>query len=122
MARAALWNLVIPSHGRQALANDQGAGRRDRPGRCLSGRIILCLDDARRRRRCAATIESNVISQPGGGRIVYSEEITLVGPTGAEAHFGALVRALQVPGVRTATFWMDPVAAVDRCWRASCCR
>ncbi len=40
--------------------------------------------------------------------MVYSEEITLVGPTSAEAHFGALVRALQVAGVPTATFWMDP--------------
>ena len=47
------------------------------------------------------------MSQPGGGRVVYSEEITLVGPTGAEAHFGAMVRALQVPGVPTATLWMD---------------
>ena len=32
----------------------------------------------------------------------------VAGPPGAEAHFGALVRALQVPGVPTATFWMDP--------------
>jgi glucose-6-phosphate dehydrogenase assembly protein OpcA len=39
--------------------------------------------------------------------VVYSEEITLVGPSGAEGHFGAMVRALQVPGVRTATLWMD---------------
>ena len=30
--------------------------------------------------------------------MVYSEEITLAGPAGAEAHFGALVRALQVAG------------------------
>ena len=47
------------------------------------------------------------MSQPGGGRVVYSEEICLVGPAGAEAHFGAMVRALQVPGVPTATLWMD---------------
>ena len=32
-----------------------------------------------RRRRLQATIESNVVSQPGGARMVYSEEITLAG-------------------------------------------
>jgi hypothetical protein len=68
-----------------------------------------------------ATIESNVVSQPGGTRMVYSEEITLAGPAGAEGHFGALVRALQVAGVPTATFWLDPNAP-SRCSRASCCR
>ena len=48
------------------------------------------------------------MSQPGGGRMVYSEEICLIGPGGAEAHFGALVRGLGIPGVPTATFWLDP--------------
>ena len=38
------------------------------------------------------------MSQPGGARMVYSEEITIAGPASAEAHFGALVRALQVAG------------------------
>jgi glucose-6-phosphate dehydrogenase assembly protein OpcA len=42
--------------------------------------------------------------------MVYSEEITIAGPPGAEGHFGALVRALQVAGVPTATFWLDPGA------------
>ena len=50
------------------------------------------------------------MSQPGGGRMVYSEEITIAGPVSAEGHFGALVRALQVAGVPTATFWLDPGA------------
>src|SRR4029079_11685776 len=54
-----------------------------------------------------ATIESNVVSRPGGTRVVYSEEITLAGDPGAESHFRALVRALQIPGLPTATLWVD---------------
>jgi len=69
--------------------------------------IALCIDDASAGSALTATIDSNVVSQPGGGRVVYCEEISLVGPPGTEAHFGAIVRSLQVPGVRTATLWMD---------------
>jgi glucose-6-phosphate dehydrogenase assembly protein OpcA len=106
VSRAALWNVVMPTRGRAALAAtkqlvDEMAG--SLPTRA----ITLCLDDGGAG-DVEATIESNVVSQPGGGRVVYSEEITLVGPTGAEAHFGALVRALQIPGVPMALFWIDP--------------
>jgi glucose-6-phosphate dehydrogenase assembly protein OpcA len=106
VARAALWNLVIPARGRDALAKTKALVDAIAPAVPVRA-ITLCLDDAASSGDLAATIESNVVSQPGGGRVVYSEEITLVGPPGAEAHFGAMVRALQVPGVRTATLWMD---------------
>ncbi len=106
VARAALWNLVIPARGRDALAKTKALVDAIAPAVPVRA-ITLCLDDAASSGDLSATIESNVVSQPGGGRVVYSEEITLVGPTGAEAHFGAMVRALQVPGVRTATLWMD---------------
>ncbi|HEY6478194.1 MAG TPA: glucose-6-phosphate dehydrogenase assembly protein OpcA, partial [Polyangia bacterium] len=106
VGRAALWNLVIPSRGHAALAKTKALVDAIAPVVPVRA-IILCLDDAAGGGDLSATIESHVISQPGGGRVVYSEEITLVGPTGAEAHFGAMVRALQVPGVRTATLWMD---------------
>jgi glucose-6-phosphate dehydrogenase assembly protein OpcA len=106
VARAALWNLVIPARGREELATTKALVDAIAPAVPVRA-IMLCLDDAAGGGELAATIESNVVSQPGGGRVVYSEEITLVGPTGAEAHFGAMVRALQVPGVRTATLWMD---------------
>lgn len=106
VARAALWNLVIPARGREELATTKALVDAIAPAVPVRA-IMLCLDDAAGSGELAATIESNVVSQPGGGRVVYSEEITLVGPTGAEAHFGAMVRALQVPGVRTATLWMD---------------
>lgn len=105
VARAALWNLVIPTHGRAALAKTKALVDAIAPAAPIRA-ITLCLDDAAGG-DLSATIESNVVSQPGGGRVVYSEEITLVGPAGAEGHFGAMVRALQVPGVRTATLWMD---------------
>ncbi len=106
VGRAALWNLVIPSHGNEALAKTKALVDAIAPVVPVRA-IILCLDGAPGGADLSATIESHVISQPGGGRVVYSEEITLVGPAGAEAHFGAMVRALQVPGVRTATLWMD---------------
>ena len=105
VARAALWNLVIPARGREALAKTKALVDAIAPAVPVRA-ITLCLDDAAGG-DLSATIESNVVSQPGGGRVVYSEEICLVGPAGAEAHFGAMVRALQVPGVRTATLWMD---------------
>ncbi|HEY4394869.1 MAG TPA: glucose-6-phosphate dehydrogenase assembly protein OpcA [Polyangia bacterium] len=106
VGRAALWNLVIPSHGGDALTRTKALVDAIAPVVPVRA-IILCFDDAAGGTDLAATIESHVISQPGGGRVVYSEEITLVGPAGAEAHFGAMVRALQVPGVRTATLWID---------------
>jgi glucose-6-phosphate dehydrogenase assembly protein OpcA len=105
VARAALWNLVIPARGREALAKTKALVDAIAPAIPIRA-ITLCLDDAAGG-DLSATIESNVVSQPDGRRVVYSEEISLVGPTGAEAHFGAMVRALQVPGVRTATLWMD---------------
>ena len=104
VAGAVLWNLVVPTRGRstlakiKALCDELAPAVPVAPSRCASTTPPAPL---------SATIESNVVSQPGGGRVVYSEEITLVGPAGAEAHFGAMVRALQVPGVRTATLWMD---------------
>ena len=111
VSRAALWNVVIPARGRDALAATKQLV--DELAPALPTRTItLCLDDGRMGGGAGndlqATIESNVVAQPGGARTVYSEEIMMAGPPGAEAHFGALVRALQVPGVPTATFWMDP--------------
>ncbi len=110
VSRAALWNVIIPTRGRAALATAKRMVDEIAPA--LPARTItLCLDDERGARDAVeATIESNVVSQPGGARMVYSEEITIAGPVGAEGHFGALVRALQVAGVPTATFWLDPGA------------
>jgi glucose-6-phosphate dehydrogenase assembly protein OpcA len=110
VSRAALWNVVIPSNGPSGLAATKQLV--DELAPTLPTRTItLCLDDAtpagRARRGIQASIENNVVSHPGGGRMVYSEEIILTGPPDAEAHFGALVRGLGVPGVPTATFWLD---------------
>ena len=83
VARAALWNLVIPARGREALARTKALVDAHRASGAGPGHHAL--SRRRRRRRSSATIESNVVSQPGGGRVVYSEEICLVGPAGAEA-------------------------------------
>ena len=109
VSRAALWNVIIPAHGRENLAATKHLVDEIAPA-LPTRAITLCLDDApaATEGEVQASIESNVASQPGGTRMVYSEEITLVGPRGAEAHFGAIVRGLGIPGVPTATFWLDP--------------
>jgi glucose-6-phosphate dehydrogenase assembly protein OpcA len=109
VSRAALWNLIIPTRGSAALTKTKALVDEIAQGVPVRA-ITLCLDDpgaAGAGDGLSATIESNVVSQPGGARVVYSEEITLRGPVGSETHFGALVRALQVPGVPTAALWMD---------------
>jgi len=109
VSRAALWNVIIAARGRAALATTKQLVDEIAPA-LPTRTLTLCLDDAQRGGNLEATIESNVVSQPGGARMVYSEEITIAGPSTAEGHFGALVRALQVAGVPTATFWLDPTA------------
>lgn len=122
VSRAALWNLVIPARGAGALAKTKALVDEIAQGVPVRA-ITLCLDDPGDLNADAAadglsaTIESNVVSQPGGARVVYSEEITLRGPVAAETHFGALVRALQIPGVPTAALWTDaamPAALLTR--------
>jgi glucose-6-phosphate dehydrogenase assembly protein OpcA len=105
VSRAARWNVVIPALGPEALARTKRMV--DEMAVALPARTITLGLDGGQSGAIRATIESNVLSQPGGTRVVYSEEITIVGPPEAEAHFGALVRALQIPGLPTATFWMD---------------
>lgn len=106
VSRAVLWNLVVPTRGKAGLEKTKALCDAIAPAVPVRA-IALCIDDKLGGQALSATIDSNVVSQPSGGRVVYCEEISLTGPPGAEAHFGAMVRALQVPGVRTATLWMD---------------
>jgi glucose-6-phosphate dehydrogenase assembly protein OpcA len=115
-SRAALWNVVIPT-----LAANLEATKKlvDELAPLVPVRAIMLAQELDGEAQDAtsqalrATIESNVVSRPNGARVVYSEEITLRGRGGDEvdggtgAHFGALVRALQIPGLPTATFWLD---------------
>jgi glucose-6-phosphate dehydrogenase assembly protein OpcA len=104
VSRAALWNVIMPARRHALPATKQLV---DEIAPALPTRTFtLCCDEGHRT-ALEATIESNVVSQPGGARMVYSEEITIAGPTSAAGHFGALVRALAVAGVPTATFWLD---------------
>lgn len=108
VSRAALWNIVVAVHGQASLVRTKQM--LDDLAPSLPARaIMLAREDAAASADAPvrATIESNVVSRPGGTRVVYSEEITLTGGAGADAHFGALVRALQVPGLPTATLWID---------------
>ena len=107
VSRASLWNAIFLARGPAALAATKHLVDEIAPA-LPTRALTLCLDDTRA--SLDATIESNVVSQPGGARVVYSEEITISGPASAERHFGALVRALQVAGVPTAVFWLDPAA------------
>jgi glucose-6-phosphate dehydrogenase assembly protein OpcA len=113
VSRAALWNIVIPTRA-------QGLGRIrqlvDELAPLLPARAITLVQEPEvsgTDEGVRATIESNVVSRPSGARVVYSEEITLRarGGVDAAARFGAVVRALQIPGLPTATIWADPTIA-----------
>jgi glucose-6-phosphate dehydrogenase assembly protein OpcA len=109
VSRAALWNLVVPTR-----AQDHERARKmvDELAPLLPARVLVLVEepetagDADKDDGVRATIESNVVARSSGARVVYSEEITLRGRRG-DARFGALVRALQVPGLPTATLWSD---------------
>jgi glucose-6-phosphate dehydrogenase assembly protein OpcA len=114
VARAALWNLIITAHGAESLATTKRLVDDLAPS--VPARVItLCRGvpapvDATATAGIRATIESNVVSRPDGARVVHSEEITLAGDGAEEAHFGALVRSLQIPSLPTATLWIDSTA------------
>jgi glucose-6-phosphate dehydrogenase assembly protein OpcA len=115
ISRAALWNLVIPARGADSLSRVKRLA--DELAPLLPARVItLCRGWGSTTGAVtggiSATIESNVVSRPGGARQVFAEEITLTGE-GAETverHFGALVRSLQIPSLPTATLWIDSTA------------
>jgi len=108
ISRAALWNLVIPARGIDSLSRVKRLV--DELAPALPARVItLCRGWGHALAGISATIESNVVSRPGGARLVFAEEITLTGEGAAadERHFGALVRSLQIPSLPTATLWFD---------------
>ena len=113
IARAALWNLVIPARGIDSLSRVKRLVDELAPS--MPARVItLCRGWGQALAGISATIESNVVSRPGGARLVFAEEITLTGEGASadEHHFGALVRALQIPSLPTAILWFD-VATTD---------
>jgi glucose-6-phosphate dehydrogenase assembly protein OpcA len=112
ISRAALWNIVVPTRA-QDLARTKKTV--DELAPLVPARVLVLVEEGDRAggldvdgapEGVRATIESNVVSRASGARVVYSEEITLRGA--GDAHFGGLVRALQVPGLPTATIWADP--------------
>jgi glucose-6-phosphate dehydrogenase assembly protein OpcA len=108
ISRAALWNLVIPARGMDSLSRVKRLV--DELAPALPARVItLCRGWGSALAGISATIESNVVSRPGGARLVFAEEITLTGEGAQpdERHFGALVRSLQIPSLPTATLWFD---------------
>jgi len=113
LARAALWNIVIPAHGAESLRWTRELVDEMAPS--VPARVIVLCRDADDENpegdgggdTPRATIGSNVVSRPSGARTVFAEEIILTGRRAAEDHFGALVRALQIPGLPTAVFWID---------------
>jgi glucose-6-phosphate dehydrogenase assembly protein OpcA len=109
VSRAALWNVIIPAHGAESLRRIKAMVDELAPS--IPARFILLCEDAGASDTIKATIDSNVVSNPGGARTVLSEEITLTGRAGVEDHFGALVRSLQIPSLPTATFWIDSTMA-----------
>jgi glucose-6-phosphate dehydrogenase assembly protein OpcA len=112
LSRAALWNIIVPAHGAESLRWTRELVDEMAPS--VPARVIVLCRDADDEHSSGgsgetlrASIGSNVVSRPSGARTVYSEEIILTGRGGAEEHFGALVRALQIPSLPTAIFWID---------------
>lgn len=115
LSRAALWNLVVPTRGPELLHRTKHTLAELAPR--LPARALVLHEEAGPggaagtetgpEDRISATIESNVVSRSGGARMVSAEQITLIGPPGSEDRFGALVRALLIPGLPTATLWLD---------------
>jgi glucose-6-phosphate dehydrogenase assembly protein OpcA len=126
LSRAALWTIVIPAHGSESLRWSRELVDEIAPS--VPARVIVLCRDAEdeapaipagadRGELLRASIGSNVVSRPSGARTVYSEEIILTGRGDAEEHFGALVRALQIPSLPTAVLWIDstlPAALLTR--------
>ncbi len=109
VSRAALWNVIVVARGREALKARKQLVDEMTPA--LPARaIVLCIDDdaATAAGRIEATVESNLVAHPEGGRLVYSEQITLIGPPGCEPHFGALVRGLGIPGIPHGGLLVEP--------------
>jgi glucose-6-phosphate dehydrogenase assembly protein OpcA len=109
VSRAALWNLVVATRGVEL---GKSKALVDEIAPLLPARVLLLASEEadaalpQPDEDVHASIESNVVSRASGARVVYSEEITLRTRRG-DLHFGGLVRALQVPGLPTATFWLD---------------
>jgi len=123
VARAALWNIIVPAHGAASLQETKRMV--DDMAPAMPARVIVLAraeDDGADGggaageagpSRVQATIESNVVSRASGARVVYSEEITLTGRRDDDGHFGSLVRSLQIPGLPTATLWIDSTAVEE---------
>jgi glucose-6-phosphate dehydrogenase assembly protein OpcA len=108
VSRAALWNIVVPTRGQDLPRMKQTV---DELAPLVPARVLLLVEESGAEADTAgvrATIESNIVARSSGSRVVYSEEITLRGGVAGDVHFGSLVRALQIPGLPTATFWTDP--------------
>lgn len=67
--------------------------------------LILKVEDAREgEKEFESYISANCIVAPGGGKLVCSEEVTLLARGAGVAHLGSVVRALLVPNVPTMFF------------------
>jgi glucose-6-phosphate dehydrogenase assembly protein OpcA len=109
VSRAALWNVVVPTRAQHLPRTKMLV---DELAPLLPARVLVLVEEPEAAADAhdegvRATIETNVVARSSGARVVYSEEITLHGRRG-DARFGALVRALQIPGLPTATLWSDP--------------
>ena len=98
VSRAALWNVIVVARGREALKARKGLVDEMTPALPARAIVLASTMTPPSRRSVEATVESNLVAHPEGGRLVYSEQITSIGPPGCEPHFGALVRGLGSPG------------------------
>jgi hypothetical protein len=117
VSRACLWNLVIHAEGDAAYQNAQKIAQAIAPA-CPARFLLLDLEPPEEgRRELEAWISANCHLAPGGGKLLCSEEITLLARGRGAEHLPSLVSALLVPDVPTAVYWTGPRPSDALKWR-----
>ncbi len=107
LVRACLWNVVVRTGSDEEL--ERGRKLVDAIAPVVPVRaLVLELLPAGEGRELEAWISANCQIAPGGGKLLCSEEITVVARGPGHVHVPPLVSALAVPDVPVALLWMGP--------------
>ncbi len=131
VTRACLWNIIVHLEERDRPGKEAVAVREEALGElakylAVRSLVLRTQASAPKQTELESYISAKCIVSEGGGKLVCSEEITLLSRGEGERHLPSLVRALLVPSVPTAAIFgavpalEDPHIAgllrgVDRC-------
>jgi glucose-6-phosphate dehydrogenase assembly protein OpcA len=116
VTRACSWNLLVHVAAESEL--DDARALVDKVVFPVPSRAIVLVpragDGAAGQKDIEAFVSANCQVAPGGGKLLCSEEITIMSRAGGERHVPSLVRALLVPDVPAALYWVGPPPADPR--------